>query len=403
MTPRLLFFSNLFPTAAEPYRGLDNATLLHALSSHFDIRVLSPRPTLPWAGNNFSPRREDKSLEPRWVPAVYLPKIGSSSNHLLMTTSLGPAFEETLQEFDPHIILSSWIFPDSCAALKLADGRLPVVAVAQGTDVHQYLRMPVRRSIILKTLPRASAVITRSRELAHLLAAAGFPSAKLHTIYNGVSQDTFQPRDQALARREAGLRPDARIILFVGNFYAVKNPFLLIRAVAKLDSGLLVMAGGGPLELRAHSVALTQQLWIARRMMSAVPKNDGYHTGENRPIDPRIIFTGRKTPAEIANLMNAADLLALPSNNEGVPNVILEAFASGLPVVASNVGGIPEVLDHPTLGRLFPRGDLDALVAALRDQLAAPRDAAAIRAHAARFTWDNAAAQYREILMAAMG
>jgi glycosyltransferase involved in cell wall biosynthesis len=138
------------------------------------------------------------------------------------------------------------------------------------------------------------------------------------------------------------------------------------------------MAGGGSLEPRAR--ALSIELGIASR----------------------VIFAGRKTAPEIARLMNAADLLALPSNNEGVPNVLLEAFASGLPVVASSVGGIPEVLNSDSLGSLFPPGDLPALVAALRQQLPAAHDPAAIHLHASRFTWDAAAATYREILMAAL-
>ena len=400
MTPRLLFFSNLFPTAAEPYRGLDNATILHTLKPHFDIRVLSPRPELPWDGKNYSARPEDTPFQPSWVPAAYLPKVGGSSNHLLMANSLRPAFEQTLRDFDPQIILGSWIFPDSCAAIDLANGRLPVVAIAQGTDVHQYLRLTSRRSVILKYLPRASAVITRSGELARLLAAAGFPSAKLHTIYNGVSHDTFQPRDQTLARRESSLPTEARIILFVGNFYAIKNPLLIIRAAAQLDSALLVMAGAGPLEPRA--MALSNKLGAAQILDLTGQKNKGGQVGNFQLIPPRVIFAGRKTPPEIARLMNAADVLALPSNNEGVPNVLLEAFASGLPVVASRVGGIPEVLDHDSLGRLFPPGDLPALVEALRQQLATPRDTAAICEHASRLTWDAAAAAYREILMAAL-
>jgi teichuronic acid biosynthesis glycosyltransferase TuaC len=378
VTPRLLFFSNLFPTESEPYRGLDNATLLHALRPHFDIRVLSPRPALPWNSRIHSQRICDAPLKPRWAQATYLPKIGGSINHLLMAKSVRPAFDLILRDFKTDIILSSWIFPDSCAALHLANGRFPVVAIAQGTDIHQYLNMAARREVILKSLPRTHAVITRSRELSHLLAAAGFPSAKLHTINNGVSHDIFQPRDKALTRQQSNLPATARIILFVGNFYEIKNPLLLIRAVAQLESALLIMAGGGPLAQDARALA------------------------EKLGITSRVLFPGRQPPSEIARLMNAADLLTIPSNNEGVPNVILEAFASGLPVVASNVGGIPEVLDNASLGRTFPAGDLDALVAALRDQLAAPRDTAAIREHAARFTWDASADAYREILMAAL-
>jgi glycosyltransferase involved in cell wall biosynthesis len=119
-------------------------------------------------------------------------------------------------------------------------------------------------------------------------------------------------------------------------------------------------------------------------------------------LESRVIFAGRKTPREIATLMNAADLLALPSQNEGVPNVILEAFASGLPVVAYRVGGIPEVLDAGYLGRLVPQGDLPALAAALDQQLAMTPDTAAIRRQGERFSWDAAASIYRDLLLAAM-
>ena len=100
--------------------------------------------------------------------------------------------------------------------------------------------------------------------------------------------------------------------------------------------------------------------------------------------------------------MRAADALALPSHNEGVPNVILEAFASGLRVVASRVGGIHEVHNHETLGRLVPAGELEPLVTALRETLETDPDTAAIRAHALRFSWEAATARYAEILKGAM-
>jgi glycosyltransferase involved in cell wall biosynthesis len=381
VNPRLLFFSNLFPTAAEPYRGLDNVTLLHALAPYFEIRVLSPRPILPWIRGTFSPRPDDEPLQPSWIPTAYLPKIGGPINHLLMGASLRHSFEQTLRVFQPNVILSSWIYPDSCAALHLADGRVPLAAIAQGSDVHQYLGMPSRRRAILKYLPHAAAVITRSRELSRLLENAAFPPEKLHTVYNGVALDAFQPRDQAQARREASLPEDARIILFVGNFYPVKNPLLLVQALEQLEAStpptLLVMAGSGPLEGPARDLAL------------------------RLGVSSRVIFSGSQPPAEIARLMNAADLLAIPSENEGVPNVLLEAFASGRPAVASRVGGIPEVLDQDFLGLMFPPGDLPALVAALARQLAVPRETAAIRRHAQRFSWQAAASAYREILLSA--
>ncbi len=376
MSARLLFFSNLFPTAAEPYRGLDNATLLHALAADYEIRVISPQPSLPWSRARHEAREGDAVLQPRWVNAAYVPKIGGPVNHLLMAGSVGRVFEETMRDFRPTVMLSSWIYADSCAAIRLAAGRVPVVAIAQGSDVHQYLGMAGRRGVILRTLPQASAVITRSGELSRILEAAGFPAGKLHTVYNGVDLETFQPRDARAARREAGLPVEGRIILFVGNFFAVKNPQLLIQAVASMPTvPHLVMAGGGPLEVECRGQV--ERLGIAER----------------------VTFAGRKTPPEIARLMNAADVLALPSRNEGVPNVILEAFASGLPIIASRVGGIPEVLDSEALGKLVPEGSMVSTLAdALEQQLAKPRGTTAIRARGERFSWRAAADAYREIL-----
>jgi glycosyltransferase involved in cell wall biosynthesis len=381
VTSRVLFLSNLFPTVAEPYRGLDNATILHALEPHFEIRALSPRAVLPWNRKNFSARTEDASLCPRWVPSAYLPKIGSPVNHLLMAASIRRDLEHALRNFQPDVILSSWIYPDACAALHVTHGRVPLVAIAQGSDVHQYLAIPTRRRAILKYLPQAASVITRSGELSRILERAGFPGEKLRTVYNGVSLEIFHPRNRAAARRESGLPEEGRVILFVGNFYPVKNPLILIRAIAELkDAGapLLVMAGGGPLEEAGRNLAA------------------------ELGAGSRVVFAGRKSPVEIARLMNCADFLAVPSENEGVPNVILEAFASGLPVVASRTGGIPEVLNHESLGRLFPPGDLPGLVDAIRQQLAAPVDTEAIRRYGERFSWDAAAASYRDILLAAL-
>jgi glycosyltransferase involved in cell wall biosynthesis len=377
--PRLLFISNLFPTMAEPYRGLDNATLLRALTPEFEIRALSPRPALPWARPRFSPRVEDARFRPAWIRAAYVPKIGSRVNHLLMAASLRDEFERMLREFRPDVLLSSWIFPDVLAALHLAHDRVPLVAIAQGSDIHQYLRMPPRRRAILKYLPQAAAVVTRSGELSRLLAAAGFPADKLHTVYNGVDLDRFQPRDRAQARQSAGLPANGAVILFVGNFYPVKNPLLLVQALAGMRTeSVLVMAGAGPLEGDARGLAAKIGL------------------------GSRVIFAGRKSPAEIAQLMNAADLLAIPSENEGVPNVLLEALASGLPVVASRVGGIPEILSNESLGSLVTPGDSAAFASAMDRGLAERCDPAPIRRAASCFSWENAAGAYRQLLLAAI-
>ncbi len=378
--PKLLFVSNLFPDKAEPYRGLDNATLLHHLRD-FETRVISPRPSLPFAKREHICREEDRAFHPRYVATNYVPKIGSAVNHRLMSAALRGPICELREKFPFDLVLASWIYPDGCAIARLAaEMNFSFAVIAQGSDVHQYLRMPLRRRIIVESMRSASAIITRSAELARLLDEAGIVRGKLHPIYNGVDLNTFVSADQKSARAELGIDADACLILFVGNFYDVKNPQLLIRAHADLCKVAadpryhLVLIGGGPLE---HE-------------LRALSRECGF--GE------LVHFAGRKSSSEVARYMQAADVLCLPSENEGVPNVILEAFASGLRVVASGVGGIPEVLREDFLGQTFERGDLQDLVFALAQIFATEPNRDAIRNYALQFSWDRAAAAYYDVL-----
>lgn len=380
--PRLLFISNLFPDESEPYRGLDNATVLRHLTERWDIATLAVRPTLPFCGKPCVPRAEDLPLAPRYVPALYVPKIGHKLNHRLMAQSLRSEITQFRGAF--QCVLASWIYPDACAVALLArEMKFPFVAIAQGSDVHQYLRIPQRREIISTLMPAASGIITRSGELAGLLGDAGVPRDRLHTVYNGINLALFHPAEHLALRRELRLPPDARIVLFVGNFVPIKNPTLLVQAVAKLredeafSNVLLVFIGGGPLEGEIQ-----------------------FHASRGG-MDECVMLAGRLDAPMVAKFMQAADVLCLPSDNEGVPNVILEAFATGRPVVASNVGGIPEVHNAPHLGRLVPPRDLDALVGALGSVLSELPDAARIRAHAEQFTWQRAADAYHRVLSVA--
>ena len=378
---KLLFVSNLFPDTREPQRGLDNATLLAHLAGRWEIRTVALRPVLPWSRRDWQCRDADRQFAPLYVASTYVPKIGSLWNHRLMASALREPLKRMRTQFAFDVVLASWLYPDACAVAALAaEQGFPFAAIAQGSDAHQYLAMPSRRRIMLSSLQQASAIITRSGELARLLAEVGFQKEQLHPIYNGIDFARFSPADRAGARQALALPGAAKIILFVGNFFAIKNPLLLVEAHARLlrEPGFadchLVMVGGGPMEVDARA--------LVRRL----------GTGG------RVIFAGRQDAASVARHMQAADVLCVPSRNEGVPNVILEAFASGLPVVAANVGGIPEVLAHDFLGRLVPPGDRDALAAGLRAMLGVPTDHPRIADHARQFSWDRTATAYDELL-----
>jgi teichuronic acid biosynthesis glycosyltransferase TuaC len=353
---RLLFVSNLFPDSKQPIRGLDNATLLHSMRGDWEIRVLSPRPVLPpWRSDGSQARQEDLAFHPHYVACPYVPRVGSWCNDSLMVRSLAPAFERLVKDFKPDAVLCSWLYPDGCAVARLAkQHHLPVVLVTQGTDTHGYLEVPVRLRKIVSAIRSSAAVICRSGNLAHRLRGAGAGEDRLKVIYNGVDIAIFQPRDRSVVRRELDLDGEQPVLLFVGNYLPVKNPLLLIQSHAELNRrrgergeppARLILIGDGPMR---------------SAMESAI---DGTECADS--FDLR----GRETPQLVARWMNAADLLCLTSHNEGFPNVILEAMASGLRVVSTDVGGIAELVTHPGRGLLVEPGDPDAYVGALEEAL----------------------------------
>jgi teichuronic acid biosynthesis glycosyltransferase TuaC len=380
MKPPLLFVSNLFPDSADPVRGLDNATLLHRLGSRFDIRILALRPGLgtgAWRGGlRLAPRPADAGLRIHYLGIPYVPKFGSRWNHRLAALRLHGPVARWRAENPRGAVLGAWMFPDG-AALAAIGSRLGFrpVLVAQGSDIHQYLAVPARRRAILSAADRAAMTVTRSGDLAERLVAAGADPARVTCVYNGVDTDQFRVRSRSESRAALDLPPDRPWILCVGNLLPVKNPGLLVDAVAAMSDPRpsVAFAGTGPMEAEIHARCAS------------------------RAVDVRML--GRLRPDQIALWMSAADLLCIPSLNEGVPNVLLEAQAAALPVIATAVGGIPEIVRPGLTGTLVPGGDAPALATALAEGLRQPWDRARIRVIGETFSWETAGARYVELLV----
>lgn len=378
---KILFISNLFPDSAEPYRGLDNVTVLHHLRERgHEVRVLSPRPALK--PRSYQPRGMDEVLAPRYINAPYAPKIGGLFNHRLMAAALRPALRRLRREWPWDIVLASWLFPDAWAAAHAA-GAGPLTLIAQGSDAHVYLKSPPRRRAILEACARAGSIITRSGSLSVLLAEAGVAREKLHPVHNGVDTRVFHAGDPAEARAALGLPTEGRWLLFVGNLLPVKDPAFLLRAFQKIAAALpdthLALAGRGPLR-----------------------ESLGTTAGE-LGISSRVRFLGPQDAAQIGTWMRAADLFCMTSRNEGLPNVILESQACGLPVVATDVGGIHEVVDEAWKGRLVPLDDLDAWVTAALGCLSQPTERGRLSQLGMARAWPHVAAIYEQHLQSALG
>jgi glycosyltransferase involved in cell wall biosynthesis len=213
-------------------------------------------------------------------------------------------------------------------------------------------------------LRRADAVVVLTARTAAALAADGVPAARVHTIPSGFDPHLF-----------AGGSPDAfpevgrPRIGYVGRLAPQKRADLLVEAFGRMrEPASLVVVGDGPDRERVHGLAAGL---------------------------PRVHLTGFVEHTAVPAVLASLDVLVLPSAYEEMGSVLTEALASGLPVVASDVGGIPEVVRHGQTGLLVPPGDVAALAAAL-DRLAADADlrarlSAGARARAAEYAWPRLA------------
>jgi glycosyltransferase involved in cell wall biosynthesis len=283
------------------------------------------------------------------------------------------------------LLQAHWVVPNGLISSLLA-GRLPLAVGVHGSDVFLAERPGVRR-LVAGALRRTSVLTGCSPELVERICALGFDPAYARVIPYGVDSEAFSPAPERrpVWRRRLGIPDDAPMILTVGRMATKKGFQVLIECLPELFETLpdvhVVLAGDGDLlaELRAAAAA-----W-----------------------PDRVHFTGQVLRDPLPDLYRAADLFVLPAvhdpqgNVDGLPNVILEAMASGLPVVASRLSGIPLAITHGQEGLLVPEQDPAALRRALErllaDRAAARRMGERGRDRAAsKLSWDAVAGHYRE-------
>lgn len=214
--------------------------------------------------------------------------------------------------------------------------RLPVVTTVHGSDVFQVPKLPLGTPFTRSVLRQSAAVTTVSTALFDACRALDVPPSKVSIISNSVDTTAYTPpAEQTMGAREP-------FVLFVGSLITRKGVDTLVRAMAQVVTTLpdhrLVVVGEGPEQ--ATLAGLAASLGIAAQ----------------------VEFVGFLPQADVARWMQRARLFVLPSNEEGQGVVVLEAMASGTPVVASNVGGIPEVVVEGT-GLLAPPGNAEVLAA----------------------------------------
>jgi len=179
-------------------------------------------------------------------------------------------------------------------------------------------------------------VIVPSQYLKQLVQGWGVPEEPIHVIYNAIPPaQEHVPQSKAEAREQLGWHPRKPIILTAARLHPWKGVDHLIHALRDLPYVQLVVAGDGP-ELSRLQIIAEKSAWDVR-MIGRVPRE------------------------ELAVMMKAADYFALYSGYEGLPHSVLEALRVGTPIIASEKGGNPEVVQHGVNGLLVPYVDVEAL------------------------------------------
>lgn len=374
---KILVITNLFPNKLEPERATYNRQQIYMLSKFCEIKVLAPIAWYPFKNifdrnikvSHIPDREIIDGIEVFHPKYFMIPKIARSLYGIMFFLSISVPVFRIYKGFRFDVIFATWAYPDSFAGVLISKLlRIPIITKVHGTDINEYANYWLRRMMIQFTLNNSDRVISVSKALKNKMIEIGVKSEKIRVIYNGVDSDIFRPLDKTQVRKELGINSDNNVILFVGNLKSVKGLDYLIDALSQiptLNNIRLVIIGEG--ELKKHLEL----------------KIKSYN------IQNHIYMLGIKPHSEIAQWMNVSDLLCLPSLSEGVPNVILESLSCGIPVVASNVGGIPEILVSADYGIMVQPGDSKKLCQAIQDCLRKKWNRELIRAYSSKFSWQN--------------
>ena len=377
---RILVFPLEFPSEQRPTSGIFILRRVQALRElGHEISVLRIVPYAPPIGEKWrayrsvAPTYEVEGIPVRSIRAIIPPRrIGLE----FLPWQVQGAVRAEIARFKPDVLHASFLIP--CGQIAVRQKIVPTVVTAHGGDAYSWpnnrpgLRRAAREAIL-----RATRVTAVSAYIARCVQSIA--ERDVDVIWNGGDERFFYPRERSASRAEMALPAHRFIIAFAGNVLRAKGVFDLIEAAAGLKelAPLVLIAGTGSDENAVRERAL----------------RDGVE----------LHMLGRLSQQGISTMFGAADVVTLPSYNEGLPNVVCEAMLSGRAVIASTVGGIPEIVENGRSGVLVAPGDPLGLRAAIA-AYAADTAGQDRMEHAARdfavsnLTWRISALRYDEVL-----
>lgn len=379
--PAVLVWSSLFPGPAQPQAGSFIRERMFRVARELPLTVISPQPWFPLQGlvrlvrphfRPDQPRSERQSgievLRPRYFS---VPGALKFLDGVFMALATRRTVRNLKQQGRVSVIDAHFGYPDGYAASLVARWEnLPFTVTMRGTEPRHARDAGLRKRLIAG-LGAATRVFAVSSSLKRLAVELGIPGNNVRVVGNGVDSGRFRPRPRDEARRALGLADEAQVLITIGGLVERKGFHRVIACMPELceqfpDLHYLVVGAPGPegdysAKLRAQVTKLG--------------------------LEARVHFLGALPADEVGRAMAGADVMVLATSNEGWANVLLEALACAVPVVATDVGGNAEVICREDLGTIVPFGDHAALTRAIRDALQRRWDRSAIRSYAEANDW----------------
>ena len=280
-----------------------------------------------------------KWLEPKEFRALVHFK-GLKDNLKLVTYVISLFFTliKIVKKYKMDIIHAHSVIPTGLIVVFVAKIMgCPSFITAHGMDINNFDTKSIYGHLISFSLNHCDKVISVSGDLAETMKSLGITEDKIVILRNAVDTERFKPFKNMELRYKYAIGENEILILFVGYLDTFKGIFELIAAFYEMNKKnknvKLMMVGTGPKkdELKKKVLKLN--------------------------LENFLIFTGKVSPVEMHKYYQAADIFVLPSYTEGLPISVLEAMACGLPIVTTNVGGIPEVIEDGLNGFIINSKD----------------------------------------------
>ncbi|WP_285710992.1 glycosyltransferase [Erythrobacter oryzae] len=389
-----LVLSTLYPNPVNPRFGTFVARSIEALAKRGDWRVtvVNPIGLPPLALGRYRALADLPQVAEEGGVTVHrphftlIPRIGARRNAAAIARAVLPLAQRLHAETPFDLVDAQFFFPDGPAAAIIARGLgLPLSIKARGSDITLWGKEGFAAAQMVEASRQAKGLLAVSHDLARQMAAMGMPAEKITVHYTGLDRDRFRPFDHPQLRRQLSeelgfaMPTGVPLLVCVGALIARKGQAIAIKALQSVPEARLVLIGKGEDEAALRAQA------------------------QREGVESRVFFAGSVDHDLMPLLLSAADVMVLPTANEGLANAWVEALACGTPVVTCDVGGARELIASETAGRLVERTP-EAVAAGINAILASPPPREAVAALTEGFSWDaNAAAlaAYWEGLVAA--